>query len=105
MGNSMLNIPGYMLTRLDRDFKNGGGIAVYTKNYISLKINLDLSAPSSGDGEIEQLWLECKFSKACPLLLGCIYRPPESTRDQFQKLYLNFQHAVINYKNIALLEI
>jgi hypothetical protein len=99
----MLNIPGYMLTRLDRDFKNGGGIAVYTKNYISLKVNRDLSAPSSGDGEIEQLWLECKFSKACPLLLGCIYRPPESTSDQFEKLYLNVEHAVINYKNIAII--
>ena len=59
----MLNIPGrYMLTRLDRDFKNGGGVAVYTKNYISLKINRDLSAPSSGD-ELNNCGWNANFPK------------------------------------------
>ena len=89
----MLNIPGrYMLTRLDRDFKNGGGIAVYTKNYISLKINRNLSAPSSGNGEIEQLWPTTEIFQSLPFITCMVVF-----------IALLNQHAIIGYLNCDLL--
>ena len=66
--------------RRDRN-ENGGGILVYISQQLSGARKKELENP-----ELELMWVEIQFFTHRPLLLGCCYRPPNSTAAFFSKL-------------------
>ncbi|XP_046685627.1 uncharacterized protein LOC124371342 [Homalodisca vitripennis] len=73
--SSEVSISGYVLHRNDRINKGGGGVAVYTKQILRVKL-LDAS-PQEYSARPEYLFLEIGLSGSDALLLGVCYRPPK----------------------------
>ena len=76
-----LVITGYNLFRRDRKASQGGGIIIYIHNSLSAERRSDLESEL-----IEQISIEFKQFKCAPILLSCIYRPPDSTVSFFDGL-------------------
>ena len=76
-----LVITGYNLFRRDRKASQGGGIIIYTHNSLSAERRSDLESEL-----IEQISIEFKQFKCAPILLSCIYRPPDSNVSFFDGL-------------------
>ena len=72
-------IDNFTVIRKDRS-RHGGGVALYIRNSLSFsQINYNLN-------EVEGLWIKIKQKREDPLLLGVIYRPPNSPNDFFETL-------------------
>ena len=70
-----LEIPGYGLQGKDRLTGEGGGVAVYIKDTLCWHRRQDLETD-----DIECIWIELSFNnKSRPILLGNIYRPPDTS--------------------------
>ena len=76
--DNLYNIPGYKFLKVNRENGGGGGVAMYISENISFIRRKDLETNLT-----ESLWIEIVQSKAKNLLVGCIYKPPESS------LYIN----------------
>jgi len=73
-----IEIPGYLLCRLDRN-RHGGGLITYFKNTMDYKCIL------SGPDNLE-LSVFLLHNKNCKLCLGLLYRPPSSPLSVFDSL-------------------
>ena len=71
---SDVNINDYNIFRLDRA-THGGGVSIYVKNTI---MSNESNVARLNETDIEQIWACLCFDKQ-KLLIGCIYRPPNST--------------------------
>ena len=94
----LLSIPGFNLFRRDRVIgKAGGGIAIYVNEVLEAKRRSDLE-----DKDIEAVWLElCPFKSKRKLILGGIYRPPNSVKIFDCKLGMNFESvSLLNLETI-----
>ncbi|KAH9637402.1 hypothetical protein HF086_012015 [Spodoptera exigua] len=85
ISDSMINIPGYVLYRLDRNDRKGGGVLIYTaielnNTKISAKVN-----SSYHDSRVEALWLDVQIRKL-KFLLVCVYRPPSYSLSESNKV-------------------
>ena len=73
--DTSFGLPGYSLVSKPRLDKGGGGIGIYINNHCTFKVR--------NDACITKPHLECLFieticvNKPC-LLIGCVYRPPNS---------------------------
>ena len=65
-----INIEGYDIYRKDRN-REGGGVAVYVRNYLNTNIKHELI-----NDEIEAIFMEIKPTHNKPFLLCAVYRPP-----------------------------
>ena len=91
--NEEVSLQGYKLMRRgDRDCV-GGGVAVYVTehlNYNRLKDPRDLSP----DIDVESIWFELSLPKTKKILIGAIYKPPDSNASTFteslEKILSNF---------------
>ena len=70
-----LKINGYNFERIfmDRTFGKGGGVGVYIKEDLVYYRRRDLERQ-----DIECIWLEILLPNSKGILVGNIYRPPES---------------------------
>lgn len=73
INNSVLNIDGYNIYRLDRNI-NGGGVAFYVQSHLPVRVREDL-----GSIGVEVIWLQIQLPHLKPVLIGCCYRPPNTT--------------------------
>ena len=87
-----VSLQGYNLMRRDRDCV-GGGVAVYVAehlNYNRLKDPRDLLP----DIDVESIWFELSLPKTKKILIGAIYKPPDSNASTFteslEKILSNF---------------
>ena len=78
--DTMTGIDNFQTPFRDRN-ENGGGILVYISQQLSGARKKELEDP-----ELELMWVEIQFFTHRPLLLGCCYRPPNSTAAFFSKL-------------------
>ena len=69
-----IEIPGYKLQRKDRLTGEGGGVAVFIKDTLCWHRRHDLETD-----DIECIWIELSINKFRPILLGNIYRPPDTS--------------------------
>ena len=81
-----INIEGYNVIRHDRNANNsdkhsGGGVAIYIEDHIPYNVRPDLA-----NTKLESTWIEVCFPKTSSILIGCIYRPPDSRNDFFDEL-------------------
>ena len=88
-----MHIDGYNVFRLDRikDMEHGG-ILCYIKNGISCKQISDLD-----DDIVEAMWLELNLPQTKPILLGAVYRPPDSKAEYLSRIDSLFQECTNLY--------
>ena len=77
---SQIKIDGYEIVRNDRN-REGGGVAIYYRDYLNVKIRDDLAIPN-----LEVICLEVNKFKCKPLLVASIYRPPSAQIELFDKI-------------------
>ena len=78
--NKELNIHGFTLNRKDRVGKSGGGILIYTSNKLNVIRRDDLEIKL-----LEVMWIEVANVNQKPILIGYVYRPPNSHTDWIAK--------------------
>jgi exonuclease III len=82
-----VNIEGYNLYRKDR-CRSGGGVAIYTRDVLNAR-EMSQFVPK----DIEAVCLEIVKHKTKPILVTCIYRPPNSKAD-FMDALENYFHLL-----------
>ena len=84
-----VDISGYCLFRRDREHKIGGGVCIYVKFNLTAH---EIAFHTNPD--IELLWVRILSSNVGRgLLVGCIYRPPSSGVEYWQKLGATLEGA------------
>ena len=79
VNDTSVKLTGFQ-TPFRRDRNENGGVCIYISNQLSGKRRRDLEQP-----DLELLWIEIYSISHRPLLLGCCYRPPNSTMEFFWK--------------------
>ena len=79
--NAEIEIAGYKLSKQDRPKKAGGGVCVYTKASLKVKVLKDLSSVSATG--FHQLWLQIQHKRMKSILLCATYKLPECPRTSF----------------------
>lgn len=69
--NKSISIEDYSVYRNDRPVRRGGGVCLYIRKQINVRVLL------RSNGEIEYLFVRIKYN-GIVILLGIIYRPPSS---------------------------
>lgn len=94
---SFTNIPGYKFIHKDRLSKSGGGVGLYLKENIPHKIRKDLICVSG-----DSLFLEITHNNKA-MLIGVIYRPPDSDCAEFVKEVENILVTIDNEHKLCML--
>ena len=81
ISDAQVNIEGYKLYRKDRVGRIGGGVAFYVKDGIEAIPEVKLN-----DSDIEALWLRLVYPFRPPILICCMYRPPNSSTQYYDKM-------------------
>ena len=76
----LFNITGYQFVNNNRVHRTGGGVAFYVLN--SLKYNI-INELSIMEDFMECLFIELLLPRDTKLLMGCVYRPPNTNVGQF----------------------
>lgn len=101
---SVTKISGYDCYFRNRVKKRGGGVCIYVKDdLVSNELENDQVLC---DKLVEQIWVELRFDKE-NVLLGCIYRPPNTTDNLNERLnrsiaVANEYHKSNKYSNILI---
>ena len=74
-----------------------GGILCYVKDGILYKERSDLQTSTCN---VEALWIEITLPHTKPILLGTVYRPPDSKADYIENLDLIFQNCTTLYDDV-----
>lgn len=85
--------PGYRMVRRDRGSR-GGGVALVLKEYLNISV-------LEGETHTESCWVKIE-SFSPPLVIGAVYRPPNSHVDVMESLYDFMGTLVKKYKLIIL---
>ena len=72
--DDLYTIPGYTFVKRNRATGKGGGVAIYISNKLMFNRREDLEHE-----DIESIWVEIVLKKAKNLLIGTMYRPPDSS--------------------------
>ena len=76
--DSEVSLSGYTLVRQDRNYKRGGGTAIFVRDGIPYKHRTDLS-----DEKVETCWVEINRAKCKKMFVCCAYRAPDFCCDSF----------------------
>ena len=95
-------IPGYNCVRRDRQEKSGGGVAIFCRDSINFTVREYLN---NANGAV---WIQVNRKNCKPLVVGCIYRPPDQATNNFvdnfseslSKIDSNFDKVVLGDFNI-----
>ena len=88
ISNAECMIPGYSLVGHDRKGKTGGGVIAYVSINISYTHRVDLQTE-----ETESIWLQVHLKNSKDILLGIIYRPPNSLATWYEKFEAELENA------------
>ena len=99
--NSVVEIPGYKVFRLDRLGKAGAGVCAHVKSTLKVKVLKDLTEIS--ESGLHQLWIQVQNKKLRSLLVCIVYRPPEiGTACLENELLPKYIEALSRNKDIVL---
>ena len=90
ISDAQLYIPGYEVSRCDRDKRLGGGVLLYSHQALAIS-----EKESFDDGTCQVLL--CKFD-SIKLCLATVYRPPNSPSTNFSSVikFLHHQFSLVN---------
>ena len=82
-GNSLVNIsiPGYNFFHVD-SLTNAGGVGVYVSKHLNCDINANVSLNLP---QCEDIWINVDLNDGKNIVIGTIYRHPNSNSDQFRQ--------------------
>ena len=92
--SNVINIPGYRITRLDRNWlennsiKKGGGVCIYIKENI-IFTDSDVCKFNISTQDIEIQWITLRFPKMKDIIIANVYRPPQGNAKNFCKYLKN----------------
>ena len=72
-----IELPGYSITRRDRSERTGGGVMIYIRENLVFNERNDLHNSN------EAIWIQVNRIRCKPLIIGCVYRPPNQQVDKF----------------------
>ena len=96
ISDSLINLPGYNLIRLDRN-RSGGGVCAYIRNFINYRRRWNLENES-----LELLALEINKPNSKPFLALCWYRPPHLPVEHFDVFESLLKQAELGYSDICI---
>ena len=74
----IFNLPNYTFIRADRKGRRGGGVAFYIAQNLNFKIRSDIKL-----SQAESLFIEIDNSNLRNVIIGLIYRPPDTNCELF----------------------
>ena len=78
-----IELPGYSITRRDRRERTGGGVMIYIRENLVFNERNDLHNSN------EAIWIQVNRTRCKPLIIGCVYRPPNQQVDKFLEDFNN----------------
>ena len=90
-------IPGYKFVSSPRINKSGGGVGLFLKNDLDYIVRIDLSKMTPF---IECLFVEIRRIGSKSLLIGSVYRPPNSDVHLFNTEWLSIINTIDQAKNV-----
>ena len=93
--SNLYNLPGYTVAEKHRVNAKGGGVAIFVKNKFQYKIREDLSI--FDEGLFESVFIEASINNK-NVVIGEIYRPPNSNINQFIERYSNLIMKITDEK-------
>ena len=78
-----IELPGYSITRRDRSERTGGGVMIYIRENLVFNERNDLHNSN------EAIWIQVNRTRCKPLIIGCVYRPPNQQVDKFLEDFNN----------------
>ena len=96
-----INIPGYHLELENRRGKKGGGAAILIKENLKYKSRPDLKEKLK-NSQTETCFVELKSSQG-NIILGSLYRPPNTPTKEFLDNYTELLHDLNKEKNELIL--
>ena len=91
-------IDGFKICRLDRQLKPGGGVLFYIRDGLNFKEISEFK-----NNGTEALWIEVNLPHTKPLLIGTVYRPPNSDAEYLNQLDTAFQNITSLYEDVVIL--
>ena len=102
----LINIQGYTTYRLDREtrtpknIKRGGGLIVYTKDYLEASY---IKSESISTPDLEVQWLKIKRNRCKDIVLANVYRPPPGNVGRATKLLGHTLESIVKPTNEILI--
>ena len=93
----LVKIKGYKFEGTAREHKKGGGVGILIRDNVIYKNRPDLNA-NNQNNSYENCFIELKGSKY-NIIIGSIYRPPNTDIDQFLDAYNNNLENISHEKN------
>ena len=84
--HDLYSVPGYHFVKKNRRNGPGGGTAMYISDKFTFVRRHDLE-----QNDLECIWMEFVFQKAKNILVGCMYRPPDSSLYTVKKFDEKFE--------------
>ena len=81
--DSEIELPGYSTIRCDRCERTSGGVIIYIHEGLVFTERNDLHNNN------EAIWVQVNRTRCKPLIIGCIYRPPNQQVDKFLEDFNN----------------
>ena len=97
------NIDNYKSEHRCRPFRDGGGVSLYIKNHIEYIVREDICLNNKN---IESLFIEIKkevLSKSQDVIVGVLYRPPDTNIDAFNEYLKSILRKANNEKKLLYL--
>ncbi|XP_033096710.1 GATA zinc finger domain-containing protein 15-like, partial [Anneissia japonica] len=91
-------IDGFKICRLDRQLKPGGGVLFYIRDGLNFKEISEFKING-----IEAHWIKVNLPHTKPLLIGTVYRPPNSDAEYLNQLDTVFQNFTSMYEDVVIL--
>ena len=85
----LFNLPNYKLLRADRKGRRGGGVAFYISQELKFKMRSDIKLT-----QVESLFIEIENKNLKNIVVGLIYRPPDSNLDPFCEELEQYLHKL-----------
>ena len=100
----ILQIEGYRLINVNRNNRRGGGVAIFVREHLTVKVRYDIAAYFDESAEV--LFIELENAKLRNSLIGVVYRPPDrQLRTFIDHLSECLFNTNLEKKNYFLLEI
>jgi len=94
--NSLVHLHNYNLYRSDREGRGAGGVAIFFRQ--DIKVKIIGKSPSLYSASAEYLILELTINQKT-LLLVSVYRPPDTKFDSFEEI---ISQILPQYKDIII---
>ena len=89
---SQIQLPGYSFVNNNRNAKTGGGVGMFISSVINFHVRNDLNLQR--DSVLESIFIETSLRKNEKIIIGTIYRPPNSNFNEFEADLKTILHKV-----------